>query len=908
MRTSFSITNLQVEKIQLQTYPLSSPPSFSTLHNSSDLGLSTDHEEGFEKGVLCIQESVQSKHGVHGSQLSLPICAQPSLLRSYSANSLGSNNIAPFPQSNDFEVSYTDSQRSGGWFDGLLLCLRPVFYSMLGKSNSRGLKEADGWEIPFEHIRDLQWLGSGAQGAVFRGHLYDEVVAVKKVREKLETDMKLLRKLSHPNIVMIKGVCNDSPGTTCIVMEYCPFGTLYDYLRTGTNVPPTTFVKWAWQVADGMNFLHTNKIIHRDLKSANVLIGHSEILKISDFGTCRQWNDISVKMSFAGTVAWMAPEIIRSECCSEKVDIWSFGVVLWELLTCETPYKNVDSSAIIWGVGNNTLHLPIPSTCPEGFKLLLKICWNPKPRNRPSFRHILTHIKLSEIEITSTPEEEYYQAQATWKVEISHYMENFKNDSQYGLRLADELVKKRQEELRHAQDIRDHYEKKLERANDLYMELTACLLQVEQREQILSKKEQKLQAESKSASRFGSKRIVRPFLKYHERFSRKQSPVVQNQPNGSGKPVEAFANSVGCSAYHASAKSRIRRVRYCRNCSRNIDRLNASSNPDSVSSNRRSLSRDSPRLVDHSTQTEVDVVSPNNNSVAVTLCPSKAESDVKKAKDLNLDNQTVNENCCDSKNSSLRELSLQSRALASELKNCSDNKEICDCGSECKVTKNLTSDDDSNMNSNLRINKSSSFSDLDVPEGNDVFHSIDSETNISEVLQVPTLNGIMRKRDISRCSVICSQASTSSEEEVDSEDEIPHNSRCLRSVTNNSSEQSYSSEGILSEEENTSECSSSQYTHELLSSLSNPDILDSIERSCGLKDDKNSKAHVNIVEIDSAAVNVEIVDKLQTENHSSSNIPLPATSVPKPSDSENWCDAPKPSVYPGTTGSCQTTV
>ena len=108
------------------------------------------------------------------------------------------------------------------------------------------------------------------------------------------------------------------------------------------------------------------------------MIGKNEIMKISDFGTSQQWSEHSTKMSFAGTVAWMAPEIIRNEPCNEKVDIWSFGVCLWELLNGEVPYKNVDSSAIIWGVGSNSLQLPLPSSCPDGFKLLIKQCWSSK--------------------------------------------------------------------------------------------------------------------------------------------------------------------------------------------------------------------------------------------------------------------------------------------------------------------------------------------------------------------------------------------------------------------------------------------------------------------------------------------------------------------------------------------------
>ena len=192
-------------------------------------------------------------------------------------------------------------------------------------------------------------------------------------------------------------------------------------------------------------------------------------------------------MSFAGTVAWMAPEVIRNEPCNEKVDIWSFGVCVWELLTGELPYKNVDSSAIIWGVGSNSLQLPIPSSCPEGVKLLVKQCWSAKPRNRPSFRHILMHLDIAAVEILSFKPEDYFRTQQSWKAEVWEYNEKMRCEGS-SIPLADDaLVKKRKNELKHAQDVRELYERKLERTNNLYLELSAVQLQLEQREQDLAK-------------------------------------------------------------------------------------------------------------------------------------------------------------------------------------------------------------------------------------------------------------------------------------------------------------------------------------------------------------------------------------------------------------------------------------
>uniref|UniRef100_A0A0X3QET9 Protein kinase domain-containing protein n=1 Tax=Schistocephalus solidus TaxID=70667 RepID=A0A0X3QET9_SCHSO len=362
-------------------------------------------------------------------------------------------------------------------------CLRPFTQFFRRRQNKEGVIESEDaltestWEWPFEQISDLNFIGSGAQGVVFRGILNGQPIAVKKVQKQSETDIRHLRNLRHPNIVRFIGVCVQSP-CYCVLMEYCPNGQLYDLLHNGLPVSPSSIASWTKQIANGMHYLHSNKVVHRDLKSPNVLIGADGGLKISDFGVAKEFTENSTKMSFAGTVAWMAPEIMRNDPCSFKVDVWSFGVLLWEILTCEVPYYGVDYGALIYGVASSELRLPIPTTCPTEFRVLMKQCWHTKPRCRPSFRQIISHLEIACSDILQLTDEEFAGLRESWCDEIRDHFKDLRPDEPKTGGIEFDLIRRRKQELQHAQDIRRHYEEKLLRVNKLYMELQALDKQI----------------------------------------------------------------------------------------------------------------------------------------------------------------------------------------------------------------------------------------------------------------------------------------------------------------------------------------------------------------------------------------------------------------------------------------------
>ncbi|XP_038253776.1 mitogen-activated protein kinase kinase kinase 21 isoform X2 [Dermochelys coriacea] len=325
-------------------------------------------------------------------------------------------------------------------------------------------------QIDFQHLELQEIIGVGGFGKVYRATWRGQEVAVKAARQDPDEDImataesvrqeaKLFSMLKHPNIIELHGVCLREPNL-CLVMEFARGGSLNRALagaattgggsRCGRRVPPHILVNWAVQIARGMLYLHEEAIVpilHRDLKSSNILllqkIEHDDIcnktLKITDFGLAREWHR-TTKMSAAGTYAWMAPEVIKSSMFSKGSDIWSYGVLLWELLTGEVPYRGIDGLAVAYGVAVNKLTLPIPSTCPEPFAKLMKECWEQDPHIRPSFALILEQLTaIEEAVMTEMPQESFHSMQDDWKLEIQQIFSE--------LRTKEKELRSREEEL-----------------------------------------------------------------------------------------------------------------------------------------------------------------------------------------------------------------------------------------------------------------------------------------------------------------------------------------------------------------------------------------------------------------------------------------------------------------------------
>jgi len=289
----------------------------------------------------------------------------------------------------------------------------------------------------FGQVWKATWRGTPVAVKVLTGSAQNTHIA-KAILEEFKAEINLLKGMRHPNICLYMGACM-TPPNRAIITELAANGSVWDSLRLpltppytaadGTpngswpirlylpshhGVPPRSDGSlqsmdisapipprgtWPWELvkrvscgaARGMAYLHSGHppVLHRDLKSANLLLDESYTTKVCDFGLSRLKAQARSMTANCGTVQWMAPEVLANRNYDEKADVYSFGIIVWELLSRECPYEGMTAIQCALAVLNRDKRPEIPKWCPPGLHALIKSCTKKEPSKRPSFAEII---------------------------------------------------------------------------------------------------------------------------------------------------------------------------------------------------------------------------------------------------------------------------------------------------------------------------------------------------------------------------------------------------------------------------------------------------------------------------------------------------------------------------------------
>ena len=281
--------------------------------------------------------------------------------------------------------------------------------------------EWEPWEIPPEEYRVEAKIGSGITAEVFRGTWRGTAVAIKQIKlngrmnpkvvEAFKRELTVMVRCRHPNLVLFMGASTRVPPIR-LLSEFCEGGTLFELLHNRNDVELSwrQRVKILLDVAKGLNYLHNCKpvIVHRDLKSLNLLLSEkiddefdTPIMKIADFGMAKIKANVestAAQMTAnAGTYHWMAPEVLGGNSYNEKVDIYSFGIVMFETLCREIPFEDTGLDGMKVAVAVSKGKRPnlefVLESCPIDLVALMQTCWDQNPEKRPTMEQVIEKLK-----------------------------------------------------------------------------------------------------------------------------------------------------------------------------------------------------------------------------------------------------------------------------------------------------------------------------------------------------------------------------------------------------------------------------------------------------------------------------------------------------------------------------------
>eukprot|EP00249_Psilotum_nudum_P036851 c8875_g1_i1 orf=12-1340(-) len=264
------------------------------------------------------------------------------------------------------------------------------------------------WMVDLSELFLGHKFASGASSRLYHGIYKQKAVAVKimrqpagqddavlaRLQQQFSHEVVLLSRLHHCNVVEFVGACRKPP-VFCMITEYLPGGSLRAFLNKNEpqSLSMDMVIRIALDVAKGMEYLHSQGVIHRDLKSENLVLTDDLRVKVADFGiSCleSQWDNMK---GFNGTYRWMAPELINEKPYSRKVDVYSFGIVLWELLTGLVPFAEMTAVQAAFAVSQKNTRPSVWQTWPLPLSNLMQKCWRADPDKRPEFREVVKSLE-----------------------------------------------------------------------------------------------------------------------------------------------------------------------------------------------------------------------------------------------------------------------------------------------------------------------------------------------------------------------------------------------------------------------------------------------------------------------------------------------------------------------------------